>query len=42
MTADHYLDGDDSDLLDDDEDEFDQRGDETLQDLVKDPFSKKR
>jgi len=42
LTAEHYLEGDDSDLIDEDEDEFDGASDETLGDLVKDPFSKKR
>ena len=40
MTADHYMEGDDSDLIEADEDDFDAAGDESLSDLIKDPFSK--
>ncbi len=40
MTADHYMEGDDSDLIEADEEDFDAAGDETLSDLIKDPFSK--
>ena len=42
LTAEHHYEGDDTDLLDDDDEDFDPRGDDTLQDLVKDPYSKKQ
>jgi hypothetical protein len=40
ISADHYMEGDDSDLIEADEEDFDEKGDETLADLIKDPFSK--
>ena len=42
LTAEHYFEGDDTDLLEEEEDDFNEQGDESLKDLIKDPFSKKR
>jgi len=42
MSADQYIDGEDTDLFEEDDDDFDEEGDETLNDLIKDPNSKKR
>jgi len=42
LTVEHYFEGDDTDLLEEEEDDFNEQGDESLKDLIKDPFSKKR
>lgn len=40
FSVEHYLEGDDSDLIEADEEDFDSDSDDSLADLVKDPFSK--
>jgi len=42
MSVEQFYEGDDSDLIAEEEDDFNEKGDETLQDLIKDPFSKKK
>ena len=42
LSAEHHYEGDDSDLIEADEEDFNEEGDETLTDLIKNPFSKKK
>ena len=42
MTTEQFYDGDDTELIEGDEDDFDDEGEETLNELVKDPFTKKQ
>ena len=42
MSADQRVDGDEEDLVLDDNDEFNRNGDESLHELIKDPYTKKK
>lgn len=42
MTTEQFYDGDDTDLIEGEDDDFDPEADESLDELIKDPFSKKQ
>ena len=42
MSADQRVDGDEEDLVLDDNDQFNRSGDESLHELIKDPYTKKK